>query len=94
MQLRDRTAGFVRTEGGLLPPDLLERIRSLDPKLPFLEPGSYELAGGERFGEAITRSWNRLVGAWSRVSDEVAGLPDSDPATTPTRERWLLPLME
>ena len=48
----------------------------------------------ERFGEAISRSWNRLVGAWATFTDELANAPDTDPATTPTRERWLLPLFE
>ena len=29
MQVRVRQGGFVRTEGGLLPADLLERVRAL-----------------------------------------------------------------
>src|SRR4051812_11151197 len=94
MQVRTRQSGFVRTEGGLLPADLLERVRALDRKLPGLDEVSYGLDRGERFGVATTRSWNRLVGAWATLQDELADLPVSDPATTTTRERFLLPLME
>ena len=94
MQLRSRTAGFVRTEGGLLPADLLERVRALDPKLPGIDGAAYGLAKNERFGDAIARSWNKLTGAWATFSDELAKQPESDPATTTTRERFLLPLFE
>ena len=94
MQLRGRASGFVRTEGGLLPADLLERVRALDRKLPGLDEAAYGLAKNERFGDAIARSWNKLVGAWATFTDELAKLPPSDPATTTTRERFLLPLLE
>jgi len=36
-----------------------------DGALAGLDTQSYHLAGNERFGEVITRSWLRLVGAWS-----------------------------
>lgn len=94
MQLRGRQTGFVRTEGGLLPPDLLERVRALDRMLPGLDEAAYGLAKGERFGEAITRSWNELVGHWARFREELVNVPPSEPGTTTTRERFLLPLME
>src|SRR5207249_3161350 len=94
MQVRGRATGFVRTEGGILPPDLLERVRALDRKLPELDEASYGLAKRERFGEAITGGWNRLVGAWTAFQDELAKVSETDPATTLTRERFLLPLFE
>jgi type I restriction-modification system DNA methylase subunit len=94
MQLRGRASGFVRTEGGLLPADLLERVRALDRKLPGLDEASYGLARNERFGDAIARSWNKLVGAWATFQDELAKLPATDPATTTTRQRFLVPLFE
>src|SRR3954469_11244603 len=94
MQLRTRSTGFVRTEGGLLPADLLERVRALDRKLPGLDESAYGLAKNERFGDAIARSWNKLVGAWASFTDALPNVPPSDPATTTTRERFLLPLFE
>ncbi len=50
----------VRSEGGLLPPDLLQRV--LDPRsgLAGTRPEDYGLSPGERLNEAITHSWNRL----------------------------------
>lgn len=84
----------VRTEGGLLPSDILQRIAALDPKLPGTRPEDYHLLSGERFGEAVSRSWSRLVSAWRSFQDALTKLPGDDTATTVTRERWLLPLFQ
>lgn len=84
----------IRTEGGLLPVAVLERIARADPLLPGLTTDSYHLARGERFGEVINRSWLRLLGAWAGLRDAIAGLADNDPATSVTRERWLLILFQ
>jgi N-6 DNA Methylase len=81
----------VRSEGGLLPADLLTRIVSSEAD--GLHPErDYHLPPNERLNEAISRSWNRLVGAWASFKDARARLPADAPATTETRERWLLVL--
>ena len=64
---RSRAASSVRTEGGLLPSDLLAKIAGVEPDVPGLTDADFGLASGERFREAITRSWNRLVGAWAAL---------------------------
>ena len=46
----------IRTEGGLLPPDLLERIATGEG-LDGLDPEDYGLEKGERLNEAISRAW-------------------------------------
>src|SRR5690348_10389431 len=84
----------VLTEGAILPVDLLQRIVGVDPGLGGLTPAAYHLAEGEKLNEAITRSWNRLVGVWSGFQSLLAKLPEADPATTPTREKWLMPLFQ
>jgi hypothetical protein len=84
----------IRTEGALLPPDLLQRIADGDRELEGLTPEAYHLAANERLGEVITRSWNRLVGAWPGFRESLAKLPESDHATSATRERWLLILFQ
>jgi hypothetical protein len=81
----------IRTEGGILPADLIQRIVAGDKGVGGSSPEDYHLVG-ERMNEAVNRSWNRLQVAWKRFRDETANLPDSDVGTTPTRERWLLPL--
>jgi hypothetical protein len=91
---RRLVGGAIRTEGGLLPADLLARVAALDEAIPGLTASAYHLDSGLRFGEAITRSWNRLVGAWSTFAGERAKLPSGEPGTTITRERWLLPLFQ
>ncbi len=79
----------IRTEGALLPADLLQRI--VDGKVDGLTPESYHYSG-ERLNEIINRAWNTLQGAWSNFKSAQEMLPKSDPGTTITRERWLLPL--
>ncbi|MCK6591348.1 MAG: hypothetical protein L6Q76_27665, partial [Polyangiaceae bacterium] len=84
----------VRTEGGLLPHDILQRIALEDKSLTGLSPEAYHLDSGERFRDTVNRAWSRLTVAWRTFQAALAKLPDSDPATTVTRERWLLPLFE
>ena len=82
----------IRTEGGLLPGDLLARVAAGDKKLSGTDEASYGLLAHETLGEAVNRAWSRLVGAWRAFRDAAEALPESDRGTTLTRERWLLPL--
>ena len=92
---RHRVSTSIRTEGGLLPSDLLAKIAAVDRDVPGLSETDFGLESGDRVREAITRSWNRLVGAWAALgAARVAATNDRDPLTSPTRERWLLPLFE
>lgn len=85
----------VRTEGGLLPPDLLDRIRSLDAELPGLRPEDYGLAPGERLNDAIVRSWTRLNGLWSTFADRLERAPESETTfESQTRKLWQVPLLD
>src|SRR3546814_18443605 len=60
-----------------------------------MSPEAYLLGPNEKLGEAITRSWNRLVGAWEAFSEIVTNLPaDEKTATTITRQRWSLLLFQ
>jgi hypothetical protein len=82
----------IRIEGAILPPDLLQRIADGDASIEGLTPEAYHLAKGEKINEAINRAWNRALGAWAAFRAAADKLPESDPGTTLTRERWLLPL--
>ena len=84
----------VTSVGGLLPTSLLERVRAGDAKIPGTTPESYGLVPGERIGDHVTRSWNRLRGVWESFTTQLALLPESDRATTLTRERWCRPLLD
>lgn len=82
----------VRVSGGLLPSGLLERVGRRDSSLEGVSPADYYLASGERLGESITRSWNRLQGLWEHFSTRT--LTGDGPLTGPTRQEWLLPLFQ
>ncbi|HEV58960.1 MAG TPA: type II DNA modification enzyme, partial [Phycisphaerales bacterium] len=84
----------IKTEGGLLPADLLVRIAEGDPAVEGLTPEAYHLAKSERLNEAANRAWNRLKGAWEGFKAASQALPESDAGTTLTRERWLLILFQ
>jgi N-6 DNA Methylase len=82
----------IRSEGGLLPADILARVAALDRDLGGLAVSDFHLAPNERLGEAIARSWARLSAAWEVFSRERDLLQAGDHAGRVTRERWLLPL--
>ncbi|MFA1550734.1 Eco57I restriction-modification methylase domain-containing protein [Actinomadura chokoriensis] len=84
----------VRIEGGLLSADLIERIRNADTNLKGNSPKTYHLAATERLGEAASRKWEYLRGAYRAFRERLADLPESDTATSKTREYWLLRLFE
>lgn len=95
MRIRQQSSfSFVRTEGAILPADLLSRIHEGDQDLGGLRAEDYHLIAGERLNEAITRSWNRMLGAWSAFVTAYAALPPGDPALGLTREKLLLPLFD
>lgn len=91
----DNTYVGVRIEGGLLPSSLLARLA--DPKATGLEGLSgadYGLAHGETVREAANRVWAYLRTVWAGYRTALADLPESDRATSLTRERWLLILLD
>jgi hypothetical protein len=82
----------LHSEGAILPMDLLQRIAQGDANLQGLTPESYHLLKTEKLNEAINRSWNRLLSAWTAFKAAREKLPEHDTGTTLTRERWLLTL--
>lgn len=84
----------VRTEGALLPSELLQRIVQGDSTLDGLSLESYHLDKSEKINEAINGAWFRCLGAWRIFTVARAKLSGSDIGTTITRERWLLVLFQ
>src|ERR1700688_2816533 len=84
----------IRTEGGLLPADFLERLAAADASLPGLAATDHHLGPREHLGEAVNRSWSRLRGSWVTLRDSLANSADGDPATGLTLEPCLLPLFQ
>jgi hypothetical protein len=84
----------VRTEGALLPSEILRRVVEGDRTLEGLDPESYHLDKSEKINEAVNRAWFRCLGAWRTFKAAIEKLPESDIGTTTTRERWLLVLFQ
>ena len=84
----------VSVLGALLSRELLERVDSVDPKLPGMKAVDYSLAPGERIRDAITRSWQRLTALWAGFRQAEVSLALDETGTSLTRERWLLPLLD
>jgi hypothetical protein len=78
----------VRTVGGLLPPDLLARVAA-GTDLGGLGTADYHLERGDSPREAANRAWAVSLAAWRAFRRSLDALPDSDRATTLTRDRWL-----
>jgi hypothetical protein len=83
----------IRSEGGLLPPDLLRRVLDPREKLPGTLPEDYGLPKGERLNEVITQSWNRTRKHWAEFRLVADALPETEPGTGLTNEKWTLPLL-
>lgn len=77
----------VRVQGGLLPSELLSRL-SAGRDVPGLGSAEYGLAHGESVREAANRVWAYLTGVWTSYQEALAQLPESDRATSLTRDRW------
>ena len=84
----------VTSVGGLLPRDLLDRIAVGDPTLDGTRAETYGLSRGDRLGNAITDSWNRLGTLWERFTDEEAAYDGERAVTGLTRRRFTIPLLE
>lgn len=95
MQLRRRNLfTTIRTEGAILPADLLQRINDRDAQIKGLTPEDYHLAGSLKVNEAINQSYNRMLSAWAAFQTALQNSLPTDAGTTLTREKWLLPLFQ
>jgi len=84
----------VKSEGGILPYDLLQRVAASDRDLAGTRPEDYHLLPRERIDEGVTRAWTRALGAWAALREAMDKLPKSDLLTRPTREFLLVLLQE
>ena len=93
MARRDQDFQTIRSEGGLLPLDLLRRVLDPQSELPGTSPDDYGLPAGERLNEVITQSWNRLRKHWVEFRDDAENLADGVAGTGLTNDKWSLPLL-
>ncbi|MBC7216735.1 MAG: N-6 DNA methylase [Candidatus Caldatribacterium sp.] len=86
-----RRGPVIRLEGGILGPDILEELQR--ETLPGQRPSDFGFpAGASLISEvaAIYRDARDLYAIFRRGLER---LPEGDPATSLTRERWVIPLL-
>src|SRR5882762_9016631 len=83
----------MRSEGGLLPSDLLRRVLDPKEKLEGTRPEDYGLPQGERLNDVITQSWNRLRKHWAEFRSAAETLPAGEAGTGLTNDKWSLPIL-
>lgn len=93
MARRNQEFQTIRSEGGLLPVDLLRRVLERGSNLAGMRPEDYGLPAGERLNEVITQSWNRLRKHWAEFRESATNLPETEAGTGLTNDRWNLPLL-
>lgn len=82
----------IRSEGGLIPYDLLDMIANEDAAGQ--KPGDFGLPKGRRLTDEISRVWSDAQSLWDIFSRRRESLSEKDQyGTTLTRERWILPLL-
>ena len=82
----------IRSEGGLLPYDLLDEI--VAEIAPGQKPTDFGLPKGRRVSDEIQRVWSDALELWSRFKAGREKLSEKDPnGTTLTRDRWIGPLL-
>lgn len=85
----------IRSEGGILPVAVLQRIHAQDARqLAGLLPASYGAANAADLRERMSRSWGYLRGRWQGLRRVVETAPAGAELATATRQHWLLPLLE
>ena len=83
----------IRTEGAILPPDVLRLIAA--QSVDGVTPESYHLPPSIKPNESISRSWNVLRAYW-KAFQEARQLMSSteETGTSVTNDRWMLPLFQ
>jgi hypothetical protein len=82
----------IRSEGALLPPDVLQAVAS--QKVDGTSPSLYHLPPGTKLNEAIAHSWSVLQKYWKGFQEIRNRLPEEETGTEVTNQNWLLPLFE
>jgi hypothetical protein len=81
----------IRSEGGLLPYDLLDKIAA--DQVPGQKPADFGLPKGERVIDEISRVWADAQNLWSNFKRRRQALTDRDPYGTSITRTWIVSLL-
>ncbi|WP_444633364.1 Eco57I restriction-modification methylase domain-containing protein [Cupriavidus oxalaticus] len=79
----------IRIEGSILSPDILDRLDDLAGQ----RPTDFGLEGTARVKDEIARAWADTQDYWRIFQRKLESLRPESPATTETRQQWVLPLL-
>lgn len=79
----------IRIEGAILSPDILDRIE----ELPGQKPADFGLESSARVKDEIARAWADAQDYWRIFQRKLDALKQDSPATTETRQQWVVPLL-
>lgn len=79
----------IRIEGAILSPDILERIE----EMPGQKPGDFGLDTTAKVKDEIARAWADAQDYWRIFQRRIETLRSDSPATTETRQQWIVPLL-
>jgi hypothetical protein len=79
----------IRIEGAILSPDILDRLDDL----PGQRPHDFGFDSSVKVKEEIARAWADAQDYWRIFQHKVETLKADSPATTETRNLWIVPLL-
>lgn len=79
----------IRLEGVILSPDILDRLEDA----PGQRPADFGLEGTARVKDEIARAWADAQDYWRIFQRRLETLRADSPATTETRQQWMVPLL-
>ena len=79
----------IRMEGGILSPDILDRIEDADGQ----KPSHFELDPSAKVKDEILRVWADAQDLWRIFQHKLESLKGDSPATTETRNLWIVPFL-
>ncbi len=82
----------TRIEGGLLAPDVLEQLLAAD--LPGQRAGDFGLDARRNLTDEIAAAFADARALWGVFQNRLARLPETDLATTATRDLWMIPFFD
>src|SRR5947209_6415005 len=79
----------IRIEGAILSPDVLDRIEDL----PGQKPSEFGFDSSTKVKDEIARAWADAQDYWRIFQRKLETLKLNSPATTETRQQWMVPLL-
>ena len=79
----------IRIEGAILSPDILDRLEDASGQ----RPADFGLEGTTRVKDEIARAWADAQDYWRIFQRRLETLRADFPATTETRQQWMVPLL-